>query len=95
MGMVISFARNYLTIFAEFCGNPLHAQSRQFTYYCFIGGKKFRLPLPVLIFDLVHVQYICFLTVQMSSFYPVTGLPVKRTAVTQTAHYPVTFGTGR
>ena len=29
-----------------------------------------------------------------NSFYPVIGLPVKRIAVTRTAHYPVTFFTG-
>ena len=29
-----------------------------------------------------------------NSFYTVTGLLMKRTAVTRRAHYPVTFGTG-
>ena len=29
-----------------------------------------------------------------NSFYLVTGLPMKRTAITQTANYPETFGTG-
>ena len=32
--------------------------------------------------------------VHPNSFYPVTRLPMKRTAVTRTAHYLVTFGTG-
>ena len=65
----------------------------------FVGGKKVLLPLPFPIFDLVHMQFICFFryrwtAVYPNSFYPETGLPVKITAVTQTAHYPVTFGTG-
>ena len=56
------------------------------------GGKKFFLSLHFSIFYLVHVQFICFFqyrwpAVYLNSFYPVTGLPVKRTAVTQTAHY--------
>ena len=53
-----------------------------------MGGKQFILLLPFLIFDLGHVQYICFFqyrwtAIYPNSFYPVTGLPVKRTAVTR------------
>ena len=61
----------------------------------FVGGKKVLLPLPFPIFDLVHVQFICFFryrwtAVYPNSFYPVTVLPI--TVVTWTAHYPVDFG---
>ena len=82
--------------------NPLPAQTRrlpQFTYYCLWGETVYFAP-PSPIFDLVQVQYICFLSFYgtdeqlflSTSFYPVNaGLPVERTAVTRTAHYP--FGT--
>ena len=64
------------------------------------GEKSFFCPSPSLSLILVHVQFICFLqyiwaAVYPNSFYPVTGLPVKRTAVTQIAHYRVGFGTSQ
>ena len=75
--------------------NPLPAQTRTITQVCqvlFVLGEKFLLPLPFPIFDLVHVQSISFFryrwtAVYKNSIYPVTGLPV-----TRTAQYPVTFG---
>ena len=78
--------------------NPLPAQTRrlpQVTWYCFFWGGDLLLPLPS---DLVHVQFICLFpyrwtVVYMNSFYPVTGLLMKWTDVTRTAHYPLTFGT--
>ena len=39
------------------------------------GEKRIILPLPFLIFDLVHVQFICFFLVQMSSCLPDQLLP--------------------
>ena len=53
---------------------------------------------PFPIFDLVHLQFICFFGTDeqlfyLNSFYPVTGLPMKRTVVTRTACYLVTFDT--
>ena len=59
-----------------------------------VWGKNILLSHPFPIFDLrriVHVQCSCAFT---NSFYWGTGLPMKRSAVTRTAHYPVTFGTG-
>ena len=54
--------------------------------------------LPFTIFDLVHMQVILsnllyrWTAVYPNSFYlvrvPVTALPIKRTAITQTAYYP-------
>ena len=67
----------------------------------FWGKVSFAPPLPYLwsIARTSSTTYICFLryrwaAVYPNSFYLVTGLPVKRTDVTRTAYYPVTFGTG-
>ena len=62
------------------------------------GKNGSLLPLPFPIFNLVHVhcpvQYIHLLygtDDHLYSFYPVSGITDERTAVTLTAHYPVTF----
>ena len=80
---------------------PLNCSDKTNPVYLvlFVGEHvSFAPPLPY-IFDLVQMQFICFFwyrwtAVYPNSFYPVTGLPIKRTAVTQTAHYPVAFGIG-
>ena len=69
-----------------------------------LWGVNFRLPLPFPIFDLVvqcsssdHFdtdEQLFTQTAFSLAFYPVTGLPTKSTAVTWTAHYLVTIGTG-
>ena len=64
-----------------------------------VGGISFYPSPKFPIFDLVHVQLVCLFqykwtAVYLNSFYPVTGLPTKRTAVTRTAHNLVNFGTG-
>ena len=65
-----------------------------FTEYLMWGGGNFsRFPLPFPIFDLVHLPAAhLIILIQMSSwflnsFYPVSGLLIKRTTVTRKARY--------
>ena len=81
--------------------NPLPALTTTITpvylvLYCLGGGGRVPLPFPII--DLVHMQFSAFFGTDEqlfnpNRFYLVTGLLVKRTAVTQTAQYPVAFGT--
>ena len=61
-----------------------------------VGGKIFTFAIHFPIFDLVCGQSIWLLhTAEQlftwTAFYPVSGLTMKRTAVSQTAYYPVTL----
>ena len=61
-----------------------------------VGGKIFTFAIHFPIFDLVCGQSIwLFHTAEQlftwTAFYPVSGLTMKRTAVSQTAYYPVTL----
>ena len=80
---------------------PLPAQTRWLPpglsyLVLFVGGKSSFTPFPI--FDLMHMLICLFqyrwTAVYLNSSYPVTGLPMKKTAVTRTAQFPVTFHTG-
>ena len=76
-----------------------HAQTRRLPqfYLVLFEGEKFLFvpPLPFPIFDLVHIQYIYFFMVQMSSCLSEQLLPGNWiTGEKKTANYLVTFCTG-
>ena len=73
--------------------NPLTAQTRLYLVL-FVGGKRFPFapPLPYLFWSSEHSVHLLlqyrWAAVYPNSFYLVNGLPVKKTAVAQTALLP-------